>query len=308
MFGWLSRLMQRRPRKESNSVSGTSDRKQAVTLVDKPGAGRKRVASEVSKVDSSAAEAIAEAERSAAEIKMAAEAEAARIISQAKQQADDITRNAELSAHKEAQEIVVSSSRKVEVTEIEARQKALLFIFKVREEVEKEVREEYRQAYSRLLASVENLMNEGQSILGEMKDRRERFWEAKLNELKESEKALLSSPDGPRPDTQTQYGGEVELAVVKPAEPKMVTKLYNFLQGTPDIKIISTSGSWDRGTSISVMLDKPMPLATLLASKLPEYKVTPEIVEKADKGKSAATKGKSPIRRISLARKETDRS
>jgi hypothetical protein len=72
------------------------------------------------------------------------------------------------------------------------------------------------------------------------------------------------------------YSGEVELTVEAPLEPTMISKLYNFLQTTPEIKFIRTTGSWNKGSIITIMLDKPLSLLSILAAKLPEADVMPE--------------------------------
>jgi len=100
-------------------------------------------------------------------------------------------------------------------------------------------------------------------------------------------------------DSQTLYAGEVELAIDKPVDPKMMSKLHNYLQTTPEVKLAHTSGSWDRGTTMTIVLDKPIPLISVLLSKIPEAKATPERPDKNSSGK-----GKKGIRRIKLSLKE----
>ena len=100
-------------------------------------------------------------------------------------------------------------------------------------------------------------------------------------------------------DSQTLYAGEVELAIDRPVDPKMMSKLHNYLQTTPEVKLAHTSGSWDKGTIMTIALDKPIPLISELSSKIPEAKATPERPEKSTSGK-----GKKGIRRIKLSLKE----
>ena len=47
----------------------------------------------------------------------------------------------------------------------------------------------------------------------------------------------------------------------------------------PEIKILHTRGSWDRDTTITVVLDKPIPLISII-SETPGVEVTPELLEK----------------------------
>ena len=369
--------------------------------------------------------AVTDAEQLAASIKTKAqaeaEAEAAGIITQAKQEDQEIKRRAEIAAQKEAEDILSVANKKAEdilsvvnkkteITEVEARQNALLFLLRAREEIEKEVREEYKRAYARLSSSLQNLLDEGQSIEVELKGKRARLWESKKFELKEHEAALLETSEEVAPppetlapeeeikqpvqlqeeateekteepaqpqeetpeeeikqpvqlqeevseekteepaqlqeeapasepaeetteepseqpapeeipgrreetkstrlkptDSQTLYVGEVELAIAVPVELKMVSKFYNYLQTISDIKILRTTGSWDRGTTITVVADKPIPLISKI-SEVPDVEVIAELPQKdsSEKGKSSSRLrgGGKGVKRIKLTLKE----
>jgi len=108
-------------------------------------------------------------------------------------------------------------------------------------------------------------------------------------------------------DSQTLYTGEVELAIAMPVELKMVSKLYNYLQTIPDIKILRTTGSWDRGTTITVVADKPVPLISRI-SAIPDVEVTPELLQGDNlaKGVSSSLRkaGAKGAKRIKLTLKE----
>ncbi len=324
------------------------------------------------------------AEQVAANIKARAQteakAEAARIVTQARQEAQTMKREAELASQKETEDILSVASRKAEITEAEATQKALLFLLTAREEIEEEVKEDYQRAYSQLSTSLQNLANEGDNIEAELKKKRAELWQSKGFELKEYEVPQLSisaeaipppetsapteteaetkpditteekpeqpaqpreeipeekpeqlgqvqkdvivskvvettteevpeqhlpeeRPDGEEidpaqleQDSQTLYAGDVELVIDRPVDPKMMSKLHNYLQTTPEVKLSHTSGSWDRGTTMTIVLDKPIPLISVLSSKIPEAKATPERPDKNSSGK-----GKKEIRRIKLS-------
>ncbi|MFC2022486.1 hypothetical protein ACFLTR_04705, partial [Chloroflexota bacterium] len=132
--------------------------------------------------------AIADAEQIAGSIKMRAqteaEAEAARIIAEARLEVEKIKGKAEINAQKQAEEILSAASRQAEITEVEAKYKALQFLIRAGEEVEKELGEDYKRAYARLSASLQNLINEGQNIAMELKDKTADLWESKRFELK----------------------------------------------------------------------------------------------------------------------------
>jgi len=332
---------------------------------------------------------VTNAEQLTASIKMKAqqeaEAEAERIISQAKQEVQEIKLSAEIAAEaklateKEAEDILSTVKRKTEIIEAEAKQRTLLYLLKAREEIEKQIREDYKRAYSRLSSSLQDLMSVGQNIEVELKNKRTMLWESKSFELKEYEATLLETseevappletlapeerieqpvqlqeevseeeteqptplqeeatvsepaeevteePLGQHPleeipgreetsstqlkpgDSQTLYAGEVELAIAIPVELKMVSKLYNYLQTIPDIKILRTTGSWDRGTTITVVADKPIPLISII-SKIPGVEVISEVPQQDSSVKRVSSSrlraGGKEVKRIKLTLKE----
>ena len=416
MFKWFGQRPKKSKQKtrqlwerEFNTVKDGLDEKQVVAFVDDLIAQRKasQQASAAS-LRSVLKTAVTDAEQIAASIKLKAqteaEEEAARTIDQAKQEADEIRRRTEVAAQEESEDILAASNRKAEISEVEMRQKALLFLLRAREKIEKEVVGEYKRAYARLSSSLQDLLSEGQNIATELKDKRARLWESKNFKLKEYEATLLSAsgvavpppetlapaeteiepdiagkekteeptqlqeeateegieqpvqleeealeekveepvqlekeatvselveviteelleenlteerPGDEEPDSaplkldsRALYTGEVELAMAIPVDPKTVSKLYNYLQTTPEIKILHVRGSWDRGTTITVALDKPIPLISMI-SKIPEIEATPELLQKDNsvKGTSSSllrAKGKG-VKRIKLTLKK----
>ena len=95
------------------------------------------------------------------------------------------------------------------------------------------------------------------------------------------------------------YTGKVELEVSFPVDLKMVAALYDTIQKNPEIKIINTRGTFNRGFSITLHLDKPMPLINTLASRLTEVDVRPAGMQLA-----GLNKGGSSI--ISASPRKTD--
>jgi len=184
MFKWLGQQPEKRKQKtkqlwesEFSVVKEGLDEKQIVAFVDNLIA-QHRASQQISvaSLRSLFEKAVADAEQISATIKMQAQAEAeeeaTRTISQAKQEADEIRGKAEVAAQKEAEDIIATSNRKAELAEAEARQKSLLFLLRAREEIEREVRGDYKQAHSRLLSTLQNLVGEGQNIATELKDKR----------------------------------------------------------------------------------------------------------------------------------------
>ncbi len=414
LFKWLTKRFGKKVEKvaKAKTVKKELDEEQVVDSVNDP------VTQYDASLDPLLETTVTDTEQLAASIKMKAqqeaEVEAERIISQAKQEVQEIKLSAEIATEaklvteKEAEDILLTVKRKTEIIEAEAKQRTLLYLLKAREEIEKQIREDYKGAYARLSSSLQDLINEGQNIEVELKNKRIQLWESKSFELKEYEAALLKTseevapsletlasteteiePDitnkeekteqpiqlreetpeeekteqpiqlreetpeeekteqpiqlqeeatvsepteeateellGQHPpeeipgreetnstqlkpiDSQTIYVGEVDLAIAMPIELKMVSKLYNYLQTIPDIKILRTTGSWDRGTTITVVADKPIPLISTI-SKIPGVEVISELPQKDDlvKGTSSSrlrADGKE-VKRIKLTLKE----
>jgi len=397
LFKWLTKRFDKKGKKKGEKVRKTRllqerefktvgrglDEEQVVDSVNDP------VAQHGAVLDPLLETAVTNDEQLAISIKMKAqqeaEAEVERIINQAKQEVREIKLSAEIAAEaklateKEAEDILSTVKRKTELIEAEAKQRTLLYLLKAREEIEKQIREDYKRAYSRLSSSLQDLMSEGQNIEMELKNKRITLWESKSFELKEYEAALLETPEVTAPpletlapeekieqpvqlqeevpeekpeepaklqeeatvfepaeevteeplgqhppekipgreetnstqlkpgDSQTPYTGEVELAIAIPVELKMVSKLYNYLQTIPDIKILRTTGSWDRGTTIIVVADKPIPLISII-SEIPDVEVISEVLQQDSSVKRASSSrlraGGKEVKRIKLTLKE----
>ncbi|MBI3931337.1 MAG: hypothetical protein HY325_04875 [Chloroflexi bacterium] len=107
-------------------------------------------------------------------------------------------------------------------------------------------------------------------------------------------------------DVEALYTGEIELIIVSPVELKLVSRLYNYLQTVPELRILYTRGSWDQGTTIIVVLDNPLPLLQVLA-KTPDVQVIPELLEKEGvaAGKSSSLlRGGQGAKKMNLILKE----
>lgn len=81
-------------------------------------------------------------------------------------------------------------------------------------------------------------------------------------------------------DLGTLYVGDVALIVTPPVDATMVSHLYNQLQSIPEVKIVQSVGSWERGTTIVISLDKPMPLIKVL-SEVPGVRASRRLPEGA---------------------------
>ncbi|MFC1906234.1 hypothetical protein ACFLV9_00090 [Chloroflexota bacterium] len=406
MFKWLGQRAEKSKKKtrqlwesEFNVVKEGLDEEQVVAFINSLIAQHRTLQqTSADSLRSLLKTAVTDVEQMAASIKLRtqaeAEAEADRIITQAKQDDQEIKRRAEIAAQREAADIVSEANKKAEITELEARQRARLFLLMAREEIEKEVREEYKRAYARLSSSLQNLLSEGQNMEVELKDKRAQLWKSKSFELKEPEAAMLMASEEVMPsfetlpleveieqptqlqeepleveieqptqlqeepleveieqptqlqeepsvsesadevsedlmeqrtleeisgreevnsiqlkrgDSKTLYTGEIDLVIAMPVELKVVSKFYDYLQTIPDMKILRTTGSWDRGTTITVVADKPIPLIDRI-SKISDVEVTSELlqVDSEVKGKSRLLRraGGKGTQRIQLKLKE----
>lgn len=200
-------------------------------------------------------------------------------------------------------------------------EKALRGLLEERENIEGEVREEYSRAYSRLLASLQELIGEGAHIEGRLKEKTAKLVEVLSQEAQEFERIFSQSgemPDealarseamarkitegqlkreghpeeepasGPakteksgqkseevaglegnfiplQPGDQTLISGEVELDIATPVDAKVVSRLFNYLQTVPEVKVLHTRGSWDHGPTITIVLEKPVPFISLIS-------------------------------------------
>ncbi len=106
---------------------------------------------------------------------------------------------------------------------------------------------------------------------------------------------------GLKMDGQTMFVGEVELAIDVPVDLKMVSALYGHLQTLPELRILNTRGSATRGTVVTVVLNKPLPLIGLISARMPNIEMVPD-TEKEKSG--LLSPGKKPLaRRIKLIQK-----
>jgi hypothetical protein len=101
---------------------------------------------------------------------------------------------------------------------------------------------------------------------------------ATTQEAKLDQKEVIAGRRGQ--DKQSLYSGYVEIVIEVPINPNMVTKLYDYMYTTPEVKLISTSGSWNKGTTLAVNVDKPIPLISVLSSLLPDSEIKPVLPEK----------------------------
>lgn len=224
--------------------------------------------------------AIADAEQIVASIKVRAqteaEAEASRIITQAELEAQEIEGEAKIAAQKEVEGILSAANRKAEIA------------------AEAAVPPSATPAPTETELTADTAPEEK---VEEPVQLQEEAIEEKVEEpVQLQEEATVSEQEGEsaplKLDSQALYAGEVELIIASSVELKLVSRLYNYLQTVPELRILYTRGSWDQGTTITVVLEKPIPLINII-SEAPGIEVTLELLEK---GGLAVGKSSSPLR------------
>ncbi|HEY50334.1 MAG TPA: hypothetical protein G4O20_00805 [Dehalococcoidia bacterium] len=117
----------------------------------------------------------------------------------------------------------------------------------------------------------------------------ETFVEAENLEIDEAESDTVGQYD------ESIYTGKVEIELDLSVDTDILSKLYNYLVNTPEIKLVKSVGSSGKGVIITMMLDKPIPLVETLSSKIPEAQVTG--------GPSGTNEKKHEARVINIARR-----
>lgn len=75
------------------------------------------------------------------------------------------------------------------------------------------------------------------------------------------------------PAYEGNFDGEVDISLVPPVELSVMAKVYAVLQQKPEIKILRTIGSYDKGNTITVFLEKPLPLVSIL-TEIPDVEAS----------------------------------
>lgn len=171
---------------------------------------------------------LGEAERQAATVKMRAvqeaEADAARIISEPKTQAQELLGQAQRKAHddtrREVENILLSAQKKAKIHQDRAQQAAQLFLVRAREEVQSYVTSEAKEAYFKLMSSVQDVLGEAQSIEATWKNRTAELWGTTTFSLGDPSSLLDSLGPGESAPEHADLGAAAESAtpVAMPGE------------------------------------------------------------------------------------------
>ena len=82
--------------------------------------------------------------------------------------------------------------------------------------------------------------------------------------MKAVREKAASEEKGKVDQQEAAYKNRVEIVIIPPVDFAQLEKLRVSLQRFPDLRVLSTGGSPDGSTHISVMMDKPAPLAESL--------------------------------------------
>ena len=110
-------------------------------------------------------------------------------------------------------------------------------------------------------------------------DREATFWKQRFNAVRQFFSRLggvrlggvveYHLPEPPPEDAQLYEGkleGTVDLTLLPPVELSGMSKLLSELQKNPDVKILRTAGSYDKGITITLLLEKPLSAVDMLTS------------------------------------------
>ena len=123
-----------------------------------------------------------------------AEAAANTLVAEAKKDAEGIKQRAEAEANQTAERTATAAHKSARITEAEAQDKAVLFLLRAREQIEREVIGEFNVAYTRLTDTIEALVDSGKELQADLRDRREALLKGKVFELTEGDVPLIGVP------------------------------------------------------------------------------------------------------------------
>ena len=93
-------------------------------------------------------------------------------------------------AEKQTEEVLSAVFRKAQLVENRVKQQAQLYLLKAREQVEEQVRADIKQAYTRITASLQTVLDEGGYVEAELRNRSEELWKVETFELENADPSL----------------------------------------------------------------------------------------------------------------------
>ena len=108
---------------------------------------------------------------------------------------------------------------------------------------------------------------------------------------KKKEEPKSETEEKPKADVSGMYEGEIELTIVPPVGLALLSEIHNELDKITEAKVLQTVGSWDKSTSIKVLLEKPMQLAKIL-TQIPGVEMDEKMTKKGNFKSSTTNPGK----------------
>ena len=87
-----------------------------------------------------------------------------------------------------------------------------------------------------------------------------------------------------RSDAAAVYETDVELVIAPPVEADTLLRFCQWLKGLAKAEIQETVGSWQEGTSLRILLKRPLPLLKMLAGSPDVAKAWEESLEERQEG------------------------
>jgi hypothetical protein len=126
-----------------------------------------------------------------------------------------------------------------------------------------------------------------------MKDLTERFGDAA------TAGAHKAATPAEAEESLSLYAGDVDIVLLAPVDLKIAAKVHSLLHGLPDVSIIRTRGTADRGSVIRIVVGKPVRLAEVLLSRVPDLRIHPEEPPKGVPTGKGGDGGRS-VRRLAI--------
>ena len=282
----------------ADEVNGARLAEQVSDLVEQHGTSSAASVRSIIKAAISSAEQIVDSVKT--QVVAEARQEAAKIITEAKKEADKINEGKAPLQEEVAEEIIAGSEPVAEDRTGEpvlAEEDAVA----LKEEEAVQIQEKTEESVAEGTAPQEEGTAAMEVLAGETLAGEAVAEEEPEKAGKKERKAPKKQPGrtATTEEKRSLYTGEVDLSVEVPVEPTMVANLYNYLQTTPEIKFVRTAGSWNKGSTITIVLDKPIPLVSEIASRLPEADVLPERPDI-----NSNMRDRRGVRRISISLKD----
>jgi len=254
------------------------DEKQVTEFVDELMAKLKQAEerSYPSSLDRLAEQTVVEAEKlaeklkdEAKQIRMQAQAEADRIVAEAQataqEQAESISKVAKVAAE-EAQKVVHAAREKAALIEVEGRRKAEQLLDFTKRRIENQIRRDVKGASERLLRYMDDIEKEVQALGIDLQ-----HWEVRLPEAVETrrppplaEAEEIAVPAEHDAADTALHEGPLQVVVQAPVSSMGLGEIFGRLMKLEDVTLRDTHKTDDGSHIISLSLEHPVPLLSIL--------------------------------------------